>query len=73
MVLREEEPDLLGIGVEPAIAIGQRALLVRTPHGNVLWDCISMLDDTARHQITELGGVTAICMSRVGRRGAPAR
>ena len=24
-VLREEEPDLIGIGAEPAIAIGQRA------------------------------------------------
>jgi hypothetical protein len=63
VVLREEEPDLLGIGVEPAIAIGQRALLVRTPHGNVLWDCISVLEDTARHQITELGGIAAICLS----------
>ena len=63
VVLREEEPDLLGIGVEPAIAIGQHALLVRTPHGNVLWDCISVLEDTARHQITELGGIAAICLS----------
>ena len=29
--VREEEPDLLGIGAEPPIAIGQRALLVQTP------------------------------------------
>ncbi len=63
VVLHEEEPDLIGVGVEPAVAIGQRALLVRTPHGNVLWDCISVLDDTSRQQITELGGITAICMS----------
>jgi hypothetical protein len=63
VVLREEEPDLLGIGVEPAFAIGQRALLVRTAAGNVLWDCISLLDDAAREQITQLGGVSAICMS----------
>jgi hypothetical protein len=63
VVLREEEPDLLGIGVEPAFAIGQRALLVRTPHGNVLWDCISLLDNDAREQIDELGGIDAICMS----------
>ena len=46
-VLREEEPGLIGIGVEPAFAIGQRALLVRTPHGNVLWDCIPLLDAAA--------------------------
>jgi hypothetical protein len=62
-VLREEEPDLIGVGVEPAFAIGQRALLVRTPHGNVLWDCVSLLDDAAVARITELGGIAAICMS----------
>lgn len=61
--LREEEPDLVGIGMQPTFAIGQRALLVRTPHGNVLWDCISMLDDDARQQISDLGGIAAICMS----------
>ena len=39
--VREEEPGLLGIGVDPAeSAIGQRALLVQTPGGNVLWDCV---------------------------------
>lgn len=62
-VLRQEEPDLVGIGVEPLFAIGQRALLVRTPHGNVLWDCVSLLDDAAVEQIAQLGGIDAICMS----------
>jgi hypothetical protein len=61
--LREEEPDLIGVGVAPAVGIGQRALLVRTPHGNVLWDCLALLDDAARRQITGLGGIDAICMS----------
>jgi hypothetical protein len=61
--LREEEADLVGVGTEPAFAIGQRALLVRTPHGNVLWDCVSLLDEPARQRITELGGIAAICMS----------
>jgi hypothetical protein len=63
VVVREEEPDLFGVGVEPGFAIGQRALLVRTPQGNVLWDCVSLLDDAARARITELGGIDAICMS----------
>ena len=63
VVLREEEPGLVGIGVEPAFAIGQRALLVRTPGGNVLWDCVSLLDDGARSRIAELGGIDAVCMS----------
>lgn len=61
--LRDEETDLLGIGVEPAFGIGQRALLVRTAHGNVLWDCVAFLDDMARRQIADLGGIDAICMS----------
>jgi hypothetical protein len=63
VVVREEEPGLFGVGVEPAIAIGQRALLVCTPGGNVLWDCISLLDDAARARIAELGGISAVCMS----------
>jgi hypothetical protein len=63
VVIREEEPGLLGIGTEPSFAIGQRALLLRTPGGNVLWDCISLLDDTARARIAGLGGIDAICMS----------
>jgi hypothetical protein len=61
--LREEEPGLLGVGVRPAFGIGQRALLVCTPQGNVLWDCIALIDDDARRRITELGGIDVICMS----------
>jgi len=30
------EADLFEIHTQPAFAIGQRALLLRTPHGNVL-------------------------------------
>jgi hypothetical protein len=61
--LREEEPDLVGVGVTPTFGIGQRALLVRTPHGNVLWDCIALVDGAAEDRIRELGGIDAICMS----------
>ncbi len=61
--VREEEPGLTGIGVQSAVGIGQRALLVRTPDGNVLWDCVPLLDEAARARITELGGIDAICMS----------
>jgi hypothetical protein len=61
--VRTEEPDLIGIGLLPPIAIGQRALLVRTPVGNVLWDCIPVLHAEVREQIERLGGISAICMS----------
>ena len=39
------EPGIIGVATQPRFAIGQRAVLMRTAHGNVLWDCISMLDD----------------------------
>ncbi|HET9827380.1 MAG TPA: hydrolase [Nocardioidaceae bacterium] len=61
--VREEEPDLIGLGVTPSFGIGQRALLVCTPAGNVLWDCVSLLDGPARERIAGLGGITAIAMS----------
>src|SRR4051794_28708609 len=60
---REHEPGLLGIGTQPTFAIGQRALLVRTPHGNVLWDCIAMLDAATVTLIKSLGGIAAIGIS----------
>src|SRR5262249_17819096 len=59
----DEEPDPGGAGPEPAVASGQRALLVRTAGGNVLWDCVPMLDDQAIDRLRELGGIAAICMS----------
>lgn len=38
------EGELIGIGSSPSFGIGQRALLVRSPVGNILWDCISLVD-----------------------------
>ena len=60
---RQYEPDLFGIGTMPGFAIGQRALLVRTAAGNVLWDCISFLDDATVALIRALGGLAAIAIS----------
>jgi hypothetical protein len=62
-VIAEEEPGLVGIGAEPQFAIGQRALLVRTEEGNLLWDCISLLDDALVGAVAGLGGVRAIAVS----------
>jgi glyoxylase-like metal-dependent hydrolase (beta-lactamase superfamily II) len=61
--LRELEPDLVGVGVVPELGIGQRALLVRTPAGNLLWDCVGFLDDAAVARVNELGGVAALSAS----------
>lgn len=60
---RRHEPGLMGIGTVPNFAIGQRALLVRTPHGNVLWDCITLIDDATVELVQSLGGIAAIAIS----------
>lgn len=62
-VIREHEPNLTGIGSEPRFAIGQRALLVQTPDGNILWDCISLLDDDTIKTVNDRGGIKAIAIS----------
>src|SRR2546421_10394188 len=62
-VFRILEPGLFGIGTTPSFAIGQRALLVRSPSGNVLWDCISLLDDEIGARVESLGGIAAIAIS----------
>jgi hypothetical protein len=60
---REYEKSIIGIGSTPAFAIGQRALLVRTENGNILWDCIATLDDATVTMIEGLGGIDAIAIS----------
>jgi hypothetical protein len=59
----EEGPGVIGVGTDPPFAIGQRALLVRSPSGNVLWDCISYLDDELVAGMRKRGGISAIAIS----------
>jgi hypothetical protein len=59
----EEEPGLLGIGVTPPVGIGQRALLVRTGEGNLLWDPPGYLDDDAIGRVRTAGGLRAVTAS----------
>jgi hypothetical protein len=61
--IEEEAPRLLGIGTEPEFAIGQRALLVQSPAGNLLWDCITLLDDRTIAEVNGRGGIRAIAIS----------
>jgi glyoxylase-like metal-dependent hydrolase (beta-lactamase superfamily II) len=59
----EHETGLTGIITEPGFAIGQRALLVHTPAGNCLWDCVSLIDDATIAAVQALGGISAIAIS----------
>jgi hypothetical protein len=58
-----EAPRLLGIGTEPEFAIGQRALLLQSPGGNLLWDCITLLDDKTIAEVKARGGIRAVAIS----------
>jgi glyoxylase-like metal-dependent hydrolase (beta-lactamase superfamily II) len=60
---RTLEKDLMGVGTFPAFAIGQRALILRTPAGNILWDCVSFLDDATIAIIKAFGGLAGIACS----------
>lgn len=39
-------------------AIGQRAILIQTPSGNVLWDCITLLDQETVDKVIQLQNET---------------
>jgi len=60
---RRLAPGIMTIETTPAFGIGQRAFLARTPAGNVLWECISLIDDATIEVLLGLGGVTAIAIS----------
>jgi hypothetical protein len=60
---RQLEKDLFEIHTHPNFAIGQRALLLRTAAGNILWDCVALLDDATEVLIRALGGLHGIAIS----------
>jgi hypothetical protein len=60
---RRLAPGLMTIETTPAFGIGQRAIVVQTPSGNVLWECLSLIDDATIDLLKGLGGVTAIAIS----------
>ena len=60
---RELEPGLISIVTFPAFGIGQRAQLLRTPHGNILWDCIALVDPATVAIVNAMGGVKGIAIS----------
>jgi glyoxylase-like metal-dependent hydrolase (beta-lactamase superfamily II) len=61
-VVRAEQA-LTGVGTEPAFAIGQRALLVPYGESNLMWDCITLIDDESVEEVERRGGLVAIAIS----------
>jgi glyoxylase-like metal-dependent hydrolase (beta-lactamase superfamily II) len=54
---------LYALQVSPAFAIDQRTFLVCSPGGNILWDCIPLIDAAAMEFVRSLGGLKAIAIS----------
>ena len=59
----EEDEGLLGIGLAPDFAINQRALLLPTDAGNILWECVSLVTEEAVAALRARGGVDRIVIS----------
>jgi hypothetical protein len=55
--------NLYEILITPSFGIGQRAFLIVSPNGNVLWDCVPFLDAKTVDFINLLGGLSAIAFS----------
>ena len=57
------EGTLTGVGTVPFFAIGQRALLVPYGDSNLMWDCITLLDDATAAEVERRGGLAGIAIS----------
>ncbi len=68
--IRELEPGLSGIGVSPNLGVGQRALLISTPDGNLLWDPPAYIDAAAVAAVGAAGGLRAVSASHPHMYGA---
>jgi glyoxylase-like metal-dependent hydrolase (beta-lactamase superfamily II) len=62
-MFRQHEPGLIGVGTSPSFAIGQRALLVRSGESNVMWDCVTFIDEATVEIVRALGGISGIAIS----------
>jgi hypothetical protein len=62
-VVWRDDLGLVGIGLEPSFAIGQRALIVPGTRGCVMWDCIPLATPEAVAHVRSLGGLSAIAVS----------
>jgi glyoxylase-like metal-dependent hydrolase (beta-lactamase superfamily II) len=59
----EEADGLFNLKIRPNFAIAQRAFLILHPDGNILWDCVSLIDDATVQRIEGLGGLSSIAIS----------
>ncbi|NUO33523.1 MAG: hydrolase [Dermatophilaceae bacterium] len=63
VVVEPVEDDLWGLHADPAVGIGQQTMVVRTPEGVLLFDCVGYLDDEAVEFVRSLGPTLAVAAS----------
>ncbi len=65
--IEQQEPGLTSFHIDTEggkkFGIGERAFLLESPGGNVLWDCIALPDDRTLEYIGKRGGLAAIAIS----------
>jgi glyoxylase-like metal-dependent hydrolase (beta-lactamase superfamily II) len=61
--IEQIDTGIYSVHTDPKFAIGQRCLLLQSSDGNVLWDCVSLIDDETIARVRELGGISAIAIS----------
>ncbi|KAK4569496.1 hypothetical protein LTR86_003259 [Recurvomyces mirabilis] len=59
----KQNPKIWSVRTEPQFAIGERAMLLQTEAGNILWDLIPFLDPETVDRIYDFGGLKAIVIS----------
>ncbi|MEN2448664.1 hypothetical protein AAZF84_12395, partial [Bacillus sp. JR_15] len=57
------EERLYSLTTTPEFGIGQSAYLIQEPGFNLLWDCITYLDQRTTENIEQMGGIQAIALS----------
>ncbi|PGZ93113.1 hypothetical protein [Bacillus sp. AFS029533] len=62
-IIRFEEENLYSIVTSPKFGIGQTAYLIKNKGFNLLWDCVTYLDEKTIEEIMRLGGINAIALS----------
>ena len=63
VVINQLDENVFELTMQPSFAIGQKAHLLLTDFGNILWDCIPLFDETSASFILERGGLKAIAIS----------
>lgn len=63
VVWKREAEGIHSLEISPAFAIGQRAFFIEAPNGNILWDCLSLVDEASVARIAAAGGLAAIVIS----------